>query len=209
MTPLLSQFTLQWDVPLTIYQADVKQLSKGTVQITHRNPFLEVNVAGQVLITAGPEHRTYASVYREGLTNESPIYQFLCFYRIIESIHKRRKRLEREAKRNRTIYTPPDEIYPSTKEEGRNLLNSIYPAKPPNGWDDLALNSILVSEALGQSFADITDLLAPIRDNIAHTLLQRFEELVTSDDPLAINKIERWLPAVKSMARVMIKNDFP
>ena len=99
VTPLLSQFALKWDVPLSIYQADTKELRKGTVLWTHRNPFLEVRVTAGMHLTAEPELRTYASVYREALTTESLPYQFLCFYRVVESLKARRKRLARDATR--------------------------------------------------------------------------------------------------------------
>lgn len=46
ITPVLSQFTLRWDVPLLVYQIDVIELRRGTRLITHRNPFLEVTVQG-------------------------------------------------------------------------------------------------------------------------------------------------------------------
>lgn len=148
-------------------------------------------------------------MYREALTTESITYQFSCLFRIIESIPKRRKKLEREAKRRGKPYTPPNEVYPVTRQEALELLNSLYPAKPPKGWDDAALDSVLVPEAQGKPFTEIIDYLTPVRDNIAHTLVQRADELVSIDDPSAIQKIEKWLPVVKCIARSMLKNDFP
>jgi hypothetical protein len=160
-------------------------------------------------ISASPELRAYGSVYREALTTNSVTYEFLCLYRIIESIPKRRKRIERDAKRLSMTYIAPVEIYPSTKEETVAMLNSIYPAKPPKRWDDMAPHSVFVPEARGKPFPRIVDELAPIRDNIAHTLMQRADELVTMDDPESIEKVGKWLPVVKCMARLMLKNDFP
>lgn len=209
VTPVLSQFTLRWDVPLVVYQIDAVELRRGTRLITHRNPCLEVEVRGKFGFAVDPELRAYASVYREALTTESITYQFLCLFRIIESLPKRRKTLEREAKRTGRSYTPPDEIYPSTREEALGLLNSLYPARPPKGWDDAALDSVLVSEARGKRFTEIIASLVPVRDNIAHTLVQRADELVSIDDPSAIRKVEKWLPVVKSMARAMLNSDFP
>ena len=210
VTPLLSQFALRWDVPLSVYQADTKELRKGTVQWTHRNPFLEVKVtAGAMNLTAEPELRTYASVYREALTTDSITYQFLCFYRIIESLHARRIRLSREAARRMVAYTdPPGEVYPSNRQEAAALLDSVFSARPLNGWDDMALESVLVTEALGKPFSAIADILRPIRDNIAHTLVQNVGELISMDDPFAREKVERWLPVLKSIARTMLKHDF-
>jgi hypothetical protein len=209
VTPFLSQFAVRWDVPLSVYQVDVLELRKGTYQITHRNPFVDVTVAGNLQISASPELRIYSSVYREALTTNSVTYEFLCLYRIVESIPRRRKRLERDAKRDGRTYLAPFEVYPSTKEQALVMLASIYPATPRDRWDDMSVASVLVSAACGKPFLQIVDELAPIRDNIAHTLLQRADELVSLDDPLAIWKVEKWLPVVKCMARVMLKSDFP
>lgn len=209
MTPLLSQFALKWDVPLSIYQADTKELRKGTVLWTHRNPFLEVRVTAGMHLTAEPELRTYASVYREALTTESLPYQFLCFYRVVESLKARRKRLARDATRRGVANAdPPAEIYPENRREAVALLDSVFPAKPPNGWDDMALASVLVAEALGKPFYTIADILRPIRDNIAHSLLQNAEELISMDDPFAREKVEKWLPVLKCVVRTMLKHDF-
>jgi hypothetical protein len=191
-----------------IYQIDVHEIRKSTYQITHRNPFIEVSVTGSLRISAKPDLRIYSSVYREALTTNSVTYEFLCLYRIVESIPSRRKRLEREAKRDGKIYSTPIETYPSTKEQALEMLAWIYPATPRGRWDDMSVDSVLAPSARGKTFSRIIDELAPIRDNIAHTLLQRGDELVSFDDPRAIQKIEQWLPVVKCMARVMLKNDF-
>jgi hypothetical protein len=42
----LSSFSLRWDVPLVIYQVDVKESRRGTRQITNRNSFSEVAMNG-------------------------------------------------------------------------------------------------------------------------------------------------------------------
>ncbi len=208
LMPALSNFAILWDVPITIYQTDVKELRRGTLQITTRNPFREIALKGEWTSSLGQELMTYAAIYREALITESVTYQFLCFYRLIESVVARRIRLAREAARRGGDSTAPKEIYPRTRDEGVALLNSIFPVKP-NTWDQFSLDSIMVPEALGQDFCTIIrKYFRPIRDNIAHTLLQRATELISTDDPLSRSRVERWLPPIKCVVRAMLKRDF-
>jgi hypothetical protein len=100
------------------------------------------------------------------------------------------------------------EIYPRTRVEGIDFLNLVFPVKPSQ-WDPMTLDSILVPAALGKTFQVIIENeLKPIRDNIAHTLLQRAEELISMDDQFSRAKVETWLPPIKCIARAMLKNDF-
>jgi hypothetical protein len=99
LMPVLSNFALRWDVPLTIYQTDVKELRNGVLQIANRNPDREVSIRGQFMINLPPELRSYGAIYREAITTESLPYQFLCFFRLIESMQARRTRLSRDAVR--------------------------------------------------------------------------------------------------------------
>ena len=48
LMPVLSNFALRWDVPLVLYQTDVKELRTGVLQITNRNPFSEVSNSGTI-----------------------------------------------------------------------------------------------------------------------------------------------------------------
>ena len=54
----------------------------------------------------------------------------------------------------------------------------------------------------------IEEELKGIRDNIAHSLLQREAEMVLMDDHLSQEKVEKWLLPIKCIARAMLKNDF-
>jgi Methylamine utilization protein MauJ len=205
--PILSLLSLKWDVPLAIYQVDVHEIRRGTRGFSHRNPFLEVAIKGTFTAAMDQESRTYAAIYREAITTESMTYQFLCFYRLIESVQARRTRLERAARGEGVLYKTPIEVYPKTRDEAANLLSSLFPSMP--SWHEMALDAILVPDAVGKAFGVIKrDHLKPVRDNIAHTLLQRAEELISMDDPLAQQKVGLWLPAIKCIALAMIKTEF-
>jgi hypothetical protein len=120
----------------------------------------------------------------------------------------RRKRLERDARKRGQKYTTPTENYPSNQAEATAFLNSIVPVKLAQ-WDELTLGAILVPDAVGKEFRVIVETqLKPIRDNIAHTLLQRSQELISLDDPLSRAKVELWLPPIKCITRAMLIADF-
>jgi hypothetical protein len=102
----------------------------------------------------------------------------------------------------------PVEIYPRTEADAIEFLNWIFLVKPTS-WDALTLESVLIPEAVGKTFPVIIDSeLKPIRDGIAHALLQRAEELISMDDHLARSKLQTWLLPIKCIARAMLKNEF-
>jgi CRISPR/Cas system-associated protein endoribonuclease Cas2 len=135
LAPTLSNFSLRWDVPLVICQIEVTEIRRGTRQITNKNPFSDVAINGvfRFPITKTKELMTYGAVYREALISESAMYQFLCYYRIIESIQARRKRLEREFAKQGKTYAIPVEVYPYTKLEVIRWLNDVFPVNPRIG----------------------------------------------------------------------------
>lgn len=207
LMPVLSNFALRWDVPLVLYQTDVKELRTGVLQITNRNPFSEVSIRGLFQIDLPADLRPYGAIYREAITTESAPYQFLCFFRLIESIRARRTRISRDASQ-RQPHSMPVEIYPRTEADAIEFLNWIFLVKPTS-WDALTLESVLIPEAVGKTFPVIIDSeLKPIRDGIAHALLQRAEELISMDDHLARSKLQTWLLPIKCIARAMLKNEF-
>src|ERR1019366_8146525 len=112
-----------------------------------------------------------------------------CYYRIAESLQARRIRLDRDAKRTGGSYSAPAEIYPPTPRDGVSLYEEVFPVKLPK--QQIIEDSLGIAEALGKSFEDlILGDLKDIRDNIGHTLLQKMEELILTDDPLSQSRVE-------------------
>jgi hypothetical protein len=203
----LSLLSLRFDVPLRVYQVDTVELRNEGLTFTHRNPFLEISVAGSYKGTYTEELRVYASLYREALITESSAYQFLCYYRIAESLRARRVRLDRDAKESGASYSAPAETYPATPKDAVSFYETVFPVKLPK--QQIIEDSLGVPEALGKTFEDlIVGNLKEIRDNIGHTLLQKMEELILTDDPLSQSRVERWLPPLKLIARAMLIHDF-
>ena len=64
------------------------------------------------------EFRSPAGLHREALNSNTPAFQFLCYYKILEGIKKRRQRLIAEAKAaGAEIPKPPLQIVPSDQAD--------------------------------------------------------------------------------------------
>jgi hypothetical protein len=156
-----------------------------------------------------PEFRSYAALYREALNTNSPVYEFLCLFKIIESLRGRRIRLARDAKKTNATYTPPDEILPSTTAEIKAWLEALFYIR--REFDLSTLESAVPSDLRGRSGADVFEnVLNPLRINVAHALFGSGGELpLSSDDLLHTHKVTRRLLITKCLVRRMLKNDFP
>jgi len=205
----LSNISVYLDIPMHIYQMEVTELRTKAVMIGLLIPPTETPLFFIPTEEMTEEFRRYASLYREALNSNSPNYQFLCYYKIIEGIRKRQERLVTEAKaRGEQIPSRPRQIIPRTPEEQIEWLNSIFPVR--QNWDAMALNSSFPARSLGRRIYDVVDNeLDPIRNRVAHTVLRSGEPTVSIDAGLDIDLINEWLPLTKCIARLLIKTEFP
>ena len=155
------------------------------------------------------EFRGYAALYREALNTNSPSFEFLCLFKIIESLRGRRKRLEREARRNNAQYTSPVEAFPSSTAEIKQWLETLFYIR--REFDLSTFEAAVPPDFRGRAAADVIEnVLNPLRVNIAHALLPEDGELpVSPDDLLDTHKVTRVLLVTKCLVRRMLKNDFP
>jgi hypothetical protein len=51
--------------------------------------------------------------------------------------------------------------------------------------------------------------LAKLRDEIAHSIMRSGELSLSADDLIKIQRVNKWLPLTRCIARRMLKNDFP
>ncbi len=206
--PAISQWSLTLDIPVAIYQTDVKELSTGATRMTFLPPY---PVASFGIIPSGelpPELMGYASIYREALLSNSHLYQFLCYFKIIESIRARRDRLVAERRAAGISLVQPLEKIPVDEASLVPWLESIFPVRPSK-WDKMIIESILLPEAIGKTFTFISDnVFAEVRNNVAHALFEGGELSISIDDQLKMERIHRWLPVARCMERRMLKNEF-
>lgn len=209
VAPSLSDFSLHLDIPLEVAQVETKELATHNVHISFTAPSIEVPFAVNATSTMNPEYRGIASLYREAMNTNSPVYQFLCFFKIIEAVRARRKRLEREAKKKGSTYVPPLEVLPVTHSEIKKWLDGLFYARPE--WDLMALDTAVPTDLRGKTFDDVVEhTLNPVRVNAAHALfLDAGNELTMSSDHLLDSRrITQLIPLTKCIARRMLKNDF-
>ena len=210
LAPSLSEFSLQLDIPLEIAQIETKDLSTESCHVTITVPFFNVPMIVAPLSRTEPDFRGVASLYREALNSNSPVYQFLCLFKIIEALRARRKKLQRAAKAANRGPTPlPPEDFPTSYHDIRTWLDALFYVRP--AWSLAALDSAVPPEVRGKSFDEvIADLLNPLRVNIAHALFEDTgrELTISYDDLLDTRKIAKLVPLVKCIVRRMMKTDF-
>jgi hypothetical protein len=206
-TPL-SNMSLHLDIPLEIGVRETKEISNGSLSMSFVSPYLEAPMAINATSNFGAEFRSNAALYREALNTNSPVYQFLCLFKIVEALGARRKRLAREAKRKHTSYISPDEVLPNTPAEVKSWLEGLFYIRRP--LDLSALDSAVPQDFRGRKATDVIETdLKPLRDNAAHALFGSGGELPLSSDDLAhTHSITKRLLATKCLVRRILKNDF-
>ena len=210
LAPSLSEFSLQLDIPLEIAQIETKDLFTESCHVTITVPFFDVPLIVAPQSRTEPEFRGVASLYREALNSNSPVYQFLCLFKIIEALRARRKKLQRAAKAANVGYTPVTlEDFPTTHEQIHTWLEALFYVRPE--WSLVALDSAVPPDVRGKSFdAVIADMLTPLRVNIAHALFEDTgrELTISYDELLDTRKIAKLVPLTKCIVRRMLKTDF-
>jgi hypothetical protein len=205
----LSNISIQLDIPFYVYQSDMIELSTGNRFISIISPHLERPMQIAPTGTMSKEFRSLAALYREALSSNTPPFQFLCYFKILEGIRKRRQQLIAEAKAAGTeVPKPPGQIVPADEPGFIPWLNGVYGVG--RSWDFIMLESIFVKEARGKKFTQIIDdYLRPVRDRIAHAVLDSGELTLSADEDLDVREIYKWLSLTKCIARHMLKSDFP
>lgn len=209
LVPSLSSWSVHLDIPLDVQVIETTELRTENVGIRVVQPFLEAPFA----VEGNPppydsEFAHYASMYREALNSNSPVYRFLCLFKIIEGIRVRRARLGREAGGDRTKCVRPMERIPNDDEAAKAWLNAIFSIH--REWDGLTLNQMFPMESRGKNLMHLVQTeLTSLRDQIAHSIMRSGELSLSADDLVQIQRVNKWLPLTRSIARRMLKNDFP
>ena len=209
LLPSLSDWSVHLDIPLSVFQLETQEVTTENIQTSILIPYLEAPFSVIPVVMLSAEFRGLASIYREALISNSPIYKFLCLYKIIEALRARRKRQQRAAKRSDTSYAHVPELLPTLDNEVVIWLNSLYPVHAE--WDAMALSLAIPAEVRGLAIDAVVDAkLKPLRDNISHALATDSGNLTQSiDDLLHTHQVTRWLSFMKCVTRRMLKNDFP
>lgn len=209
VSPTLSLLSATLDIPLHVSQVDLTELRSQAVAGAIVVDYVDVGLWLAALNGLSDEFRHYASMYREALNSNSPNYEFLCLFKIIESIKSRRERLAREAKERGEEPRRVPERFP---EQIRlvDWLDSLLPPTAKREWSTTDIAHTFPAEILGKRFGRIIeDHLRPLRNRIAHGLLDTGELGASIDDIQELTRIQQWIPATKYLVRQMLKNEFP
>jgi len=204
---LLSNLSSQLDIPLIIEIVEVTELATKAKGLSFVAPFpptpMAVRGAGSF---NDPEFEHAVALYREALNSNTPIYRFLCFYKILELSRKRRKRLGIKHKSSLKQPRPGEQVPLRDQKAMTEWLNALFYAN--RDWDEGIFDQVFITEALGRKLNNLVDNeLRPIRDRIAHGILDDGDFLLLDrqDDR---DRVSHWLPLMRCMARRVMKNDF-
>lgn len=215
LAPTLSRISLLLDVPLHISKTVITELFTNNHMSSVTLPYLEKTAPNFDNYQLHTEASKFASLYREALSNNSPNYQFLCFYKIIEGIREiRSKIIEKE---NQEILARGEKpirgvvLIPSESQEKVNWLNFCF---TPQNWSDLALIQVFPSEVAGRKLNSVIESnsnLDRVRNRIAHAtgIRDKTQEPFNFDNGSHIAEVHNWLPFCKCIAIYLLKTDFP
>ena len=89
---------------------------------------------------------------------------------------------------------------------GRPWLNSVHGVRD---WSQQAVDQVLPSDVRGKRFGQIIESkLMPLRNEIAHGILDTGELGMSIDDMLKTDRVNLLLPLTRTLARWLLKNSF-
>jgi hypothetical protein len=205
-TPFLSSLSFGLDVPIRISQMDVTQLSTGNSSMTYVCPYNEVAPEGGEFNNI-PYVQSLLSLYREGINSQSPNYQYLCWYKIVEGINVKRE--AETAKSKAALPMKYSERIEKTQIEQRLRLQEAFPFIASCGVNDSAWDHIVPDEVLGWKFNRVRQQkLEPLRNQIAHMISEPSGDLSLSPDSREnARQVTKWISLLRFIARVMTMNE--
>jgi len=205
-SPFLSSLAFGLDVPIRIAQMDVMQLSTNASSMTYACPYNEVVPAAGEFNNA-PYVQSLLSLYREGINSQSPNYQYLCWYKIVEGINVKRE--DETTKLKAALPLKFSERLEKTKVEQRKRLEEAFPFIKACGVIDAAWDDLVPDEVLGWKFNRVRQhKLEPLRNQIAHMISEPSGDLSLSPDSRDnAREVTKWVSLLRFIARVMTMNE--
>ena len=190
--PTLSRIAFEADTPVEVTAA---LLTEQATQTRRFGAMLAgaVQPAPELAGDMTPELRPFLAAYREGLNVNSPLYQALSFYKVIEGVATFHTRRTRAARRSGAAVSAD----PMAKQ---------VPADPAElaGMTDWARENF--TPYLGKTFREIRDSVkGTIRDAVAH--ITPGLDLRIADYAADIWACRDITPVLRYMAREMIRDE--
>lgn len=203
----LSHVSLSFDIPVEVASVQVTELATGNHQIDFQTPVVEVPAVGILPLSVSEELAFYGSLYREALNCNTPIYQFLCLFKIIEGTQARRIRLDKAVISCGGTPRRLRDRLPADFNSAGTWLHQIFHHK---GWDPASVGLIFPREVLGKRMNTVLQThLRPLRNLVAHAVLDTGEMTLSADISFNRSNVEKWLPLTKCFAKYLLKQEFP
>ncbi len=212
LLPSISWYATHADIPLCIYQIDVMDLETEDFMIYRASKPYEPVVFAQGIrvLDVKEEPGAYASIYREGLNSNSHVYQFLCFFKIVDGLIARRAKMRTAAVARGERHTQRPERIPDDPNSLIILLDGLFPVKLK--WDEIAAEQVFPRKFWGKKITKIADTtLRPLRNELAHAFLESSHTAMplSFDDAVSVSEVVSLLAMTKCLARWLLKNEFP
>jgi hypothetical protein len=185
ISDMLSAWAFRHDSAVDISGYQIKETLTGAIVanfgIVGDTSILDFNTTWQ----STEERRSLLATYREGVNNTNPFYQFLCFFKVIEGVHKIRVQ-RRKSDLKKGILRRDAEKFPSALEEF------------PSSLTDHAVR------LAGKRFNAVVDeMRATVRNALAH--LNPHEDHLIADRFKNVKQCESQIPTVRYIARQMLQ----
>jgi hypothetical protein len=190
--PTLSRIAFEADTPVEVTATLLTEQATQTRQIG-ATLVGAVQPAPEIAGTTTPELRMFLATYREGLNANSPLYQALSFFKIVEGITKFHTSRVRTAKKRGAV-EPADPMARRIPAERKDLV----------GMTDWARD--LFTPHLGSNFGDIRDAVEDtIRNAVAH--ISPGMDLRIADYAADIRACRDITPVLRYIARDLIQEE--
>jgi hypothetical protein len=185
LNPFLSGWAARFNVPLYVFRIRVLEEATNVVRniIYHQvYPLVRIMLDNMNQAYWFPNDIRIFDFYREALNTTSPKYQFLCYYKVIELVLSLRAARVAEARKKGAV-----------PAQYRDLLGE-------EAWFMPHLSPDLRIAVIGKKFTAIRDdLLRPLRNKIAHALVEEDDGSRLDDD-----EVFPYLPIAKLMAERLL-----
>jgi hypothetical protein len=141
------------------------------------------------------------------MNSSSPVYRFLCFFKILEGLFARRARLDKEIVAHGGTPSRCREEMPSEYNGQVAFLASLFRGVT---WNVGMVHSVFIPGVAGRRLSFLhQEPMRDLRNRVAHAVLDSGEPTVDADTQLDVRSVELWLPITKVLARYLLQTEFP
>lgn len=194
MSSGISYLSYHHDVGLDITAYQIVEVATGiesySVNLLGRERPLKLDIEAR----SDTPFRAVLSMYRDGLVSFSPLFQALCFYKVIEGCSRLREERHRMSRLSGIESPRYFEVIPENPSSIPGInLNDVSRFEPFTGW----------------KFGRVRqELEHTVRDAVAHLDLSvRSQKFASSDKYDDLTVCRMAVPVLRYMARVMIENE--